>query len=196
MKSRKAEIKRTTRETDISIRLDLDGQGKSRMHTGVGFLDHMFELLAKHSLIDIEINARGDLHVDDHHTTEDIGLALGQALDRALADRAGIRRYGAAWIPMDEALAHAVIDLGGRPYLVFHVATKRRKIKNFDLCLLEDFFRSFTIQGRLNLHLRQLYGSEPHHAYEAIFKALARALREAVTRDERMHGIPSSKGVL
>ncbi len=196
MKSRKAEIKRTTRETDISLKLNPDGLGKSRISTGVGFLDHMLELLAKHSLIDLEIKARGDLHVDDHHITEDIGLVLGQALDRALADRSGIRRYGTAWIPMDEALAHAAIDLGGRPYLVFQVATKRRKIKNFDLCLLEDFFRSFTVQGRLNLHLRQLYGNEPHHAYEALFKALARALREAVTRDERVRGIPSSKGML
>lgn len=196
MKSRKAEVERKTRETDVVVKLNLDGSGRSRIRTGVGFLDHMLELLGKHALLDLDIKARGDLHVDDHHTVEDVGLVLGQALNKALADRSGIRRYGAAWIPMDEALAHAIVDLGGRPYLVFQVATKRRKIKDFDLCLLEDFFRSLTVQGKFNLHLRQMYGDEPHHAYEALFKALARALREAVAHDARVRGVPSSKGVL
>jgi imidazoleglycerol-phosphate dehydratase len=194
--TRTAELRRTTKETDICVRLNLDGAGRARVRTGVGFLDHMLELLAKHALLDLDVKARGDLQVDDHHTVEDVGLALGQALDRALGDRSGIRRYGAAWIPMDEALGQAVVDLGGRPFLVFQVATRRRKIKDFDLGLLEDFFRSFTVQGRLNLHLRQAYGDEPHHAYEALFKALARALREAVSRDARVRGVPSSKGVL
>ncbi len=196
MKNRKAEIKRVTKETDILIRLNLDGSGKSRVRTGIGFLDHMLDLFAKHALLDLEIKGRGDLQVDDHHTVEDVGLALGQALDRALGDRVGIRRYGAALIPMDEALAQAAIDLGGRPYLLLRVATRRRKIKTFDLTLLEDFFRSFTVQGRLNLHLNQLYGQDPHHAYEAIFKAFARALREALSHDPRVRGVPSSKGVL
>jgi len=194
MKPRKAAIKRRTRETDIAVELNLDGSGKSRIRTGMAFLDHMLELLAKHALIDITIRARGDLKVDYHHTVEDLGLALGMALNRALGDRRGIGRYGWCLVPMDEALAGVAVDLGGRPYLAFDVATRKKTIRDFDLGLIEEFFRALVVEGRLNLHVTQLYGHEPHHAYEAMFKGVARALRQACARDSRVKGIPSSKG--
>jgi imidazoleglycerol-phosphate dehydratase len=194
MKPRKAAIKRRTRETDIAVELNQDGSGKSRIRTGMAFLDHMLELLAKHALIDITIRARGDLKVDYHHTVEDLGLALGMALNRALGDRRGIGRYGWCLVPMDEALAGVAVDLGGRPYLAFDVATRKKTIRDFDLGLIEEFFRALVVEGRLNLHVTQLYGHEPHHAYEAMFKGVARALRQACARDSRVKGIPSSKG--
>ena len=193
---RTASLRRDTRETQIAISLDLDGTGAADISTGVPFLDHMLELLAKHSLIDMTIHATGDLAVDDHHTVEDTGLALGDALSQALGDRAGIERYGFSLLPMDETLARVAIDLGGRPYLVLSMATRARYVKRFQLSLLHEFLRAFATQGRLNLHAAQLYGSDPHHAYEAIFKGLARALRVAVARNPRVRGIPSSKGLL
>lgn len=193
-KCRKARCQRKTRETDIQVVLDLDGTGKTSISTGIGFLDHMLELLGRHALVDLEVEAKGDTHVDYHHTVEDIGLVLGQALDRALGSRRGISRYGWSIVPMDEALAWAAVDLGGRPYLVFQTVTRRRKIMDFDLSLLRDMLRAMTTEGKFNLHIRQMYGSDPHHAYESIFKAFARALRMAVAIDHREEGIPSTKG--
>ena len=194
MKARTARIKRTTTETDITVRLNLDGSGTVAVDTGLPFLNHMLELLARHALIDLDVSARGDLAVDAHHTVEDLGLTLGQALDKALGTRKGIGRYGWCLLPMDESLAGVAIDLGGRPYLVYGMATRKRKIGNFDLRLIEEFFRAFVVQGRMNLHVVNLYGDEPHHAYESVFKGVARALRMAVARDPREKGLPSSKG--
>lgn len=196
MKPRTAWIKRATRETRIEIKLALDGHGRFDVDTGLPFLNHMLELFARHALMDLHLRARGDLAVDYHHTVEDLGLCLGQALDKALGNRRGIRRYGCATIPMDDALSRVVVDLGGRPYLVYEIANKRRKIMEFDVSLIEEFLQAFCVQSRMNLHVAQLYGREPHHAYESVFKALARALREAVARDPRETGIPSSKGTL
>lgn len=196
MKKRTARVARKTRETDITVALVVDGSGVSKVDTGLPFLNHMLELLAKHSLMDLQIRARGDTDVDDHHTVEDLGLALGEALDSALGDRHGIVRYGSAHIPMDDALSRAAVDLGGRPYLVLHMANRARRIKTFDLGLVREFFLAFTVRARLNLHIEQLYGVEPHHAYESAFKAVARALGEAVRRDPRVKGVPSSKGIL
>lgn len=196
MKQRTARVKRETRETRIEVEINVDGTGKHEIDSGLPFLNHMLELFARHSLIDLRLKAGGDLAVDYHHTVEDIGLCLGSALDRALGDRAGITRCGFALVPMDEALSRVVIDLGGRPYLVYEVACKRGKILDFDLGLVEELFRAFSVQARMNLHAAQLYGKEPHHAYESLFKALARALRVAVARDPREKGIPSSKGVV
>ncbi len=196
MKTRTACITRATRETQIKIRLTLDGRGCFDIDTGLPFLNHMLELFARHALVNLRLRARGDLDVDYHHTVEDLGLCLGQALDTALGNRRGIRRYGCATIPIDDALSRVVVDLGGRPYLVYAVANKRRKIMAFDVTLIEEFLRAFCVQARMNLHVAQLYGREPHHAYESVFKALARALREAVALDARETGIPSSKGKL
>lgn len=196
MKSRVASVKRTTKETDIRVQINLDGRGRSQINSGIPFLNHMLELLAKHALIDLQVKARGDLAVDYHHTVEDLGLCLGDALNQALADRRGIGRYGWALVPMDEALSRVALDLGGRPYLVYMVTNKSRKIRDFDLKLVEEFLRALCVQGRLNLHVEQLYGAEPHHAYESIFKAVARALRMAVAVDPREKGVPSSKGRL
>ena len=194
MKARCAQVHRKTRETDIAIRLNLDGSGASAIETGLPFLNHMLELLAKHSLIDLTIRAKGDLAVDYHHTVEDLGLALGTALDTALGARAGIGRYGWCLLPMDETLSQIALDLGGRPYLVLEMACKKKKILEFELALLTEFFRAFTIQARMNLHIHQLYGNEPHHAWESVFKGVARALRMACEHDMRVRGVPSSKG--
>jgi len=196
MNRRRADVHRKTRETDIRVRLDLDGEGRSSVSTGMPFLDHMLELLAKHALVDLEVRARGDLAVDHHHTVEDLGLVLGDALDEALGDRKGIARYGQALLPMDESLSLVAVDLGGRPYLVYEIANRRKKIRDFDLGLIEEFFRAFVTQARMNLHVAHLYGAEPHHAYESVFKGLARALRVACARDPRVRGVPSSKGVV
>ena len=189
-------LERNTRETQIRVELDVDGTGQYTIETGVPFLNHMLELFAKHSLFDLNLKATGDLDVDDHHTVEDVGLALGDALNAALGDRKGIERYGFALLPMDETLARVALDLGGRPYLVMEMATRRKFIRAFDLGLLEEFMRAFSTQARMNLHIAQLYGKDPHHAYESVFKGLARALRMAVRRNPREPGIPSSKGVL
>ncbi|MDA0990755.1 MAG: imidazoleglycerol-phosphate dehydratase HisB [Verrucomicrobia bacterium] len=196
MKNRTATVNRKTRETDITVSLDLDGTGKSSIKTDLPFLDHMLELLSRHSLIDLNIAATGDLEVDYHHTVEDLGLALGEALDQALGSRRGIQRYGWCYVPMDEALCRVVIDLGGRPYLVKNMACRKRRILDFELSLFDDFFQAFMVQARMNLHIDQLIGVEAHHAYEAVFKALARALRMACTPDARDKGIPSSKGTI
>ncbi len=196
MTKRTATVERTTRETDIRLTLAVDGQGRYTVETGIPFLNHMLELFSKHALMDLTIKAKGDLAVDYHHTVEDLGLVLGEALDRALTDRKGIVRYGTAYVPMDDALSRAVVDLGGRPYLVYDVANRTRKIRDFNLILVHEFFQAFVVKARLNLHIAQFYGDEPHHAYEAIFKAVARALRTAVAHDPRERGVPSSKGTL
>jgi imidazoleglycerol-phosphate dehydratase len=196
MKKRTATVARKTRETDIKVALTIDGTGVSSVETGMPFLNHMLELFSKHSLMDLTVKATGDLEVDYHHTVEDLGLVLGDALDQALGDRKGIVRYGWSYIPMDDALSRAVVDLGGRPYLVYEVANRTRKIRDFNLILIREFFQAFTVKARLNLHIAQLYGQEPHHAYEAIFKAVARALGEACRKDSRVQGVPSSKGAI
>ncbi len=187
---------RETRETQIRISLNLDGTGVSAISTGLPFLDHMLELFSRHSLINLELKATGDLAVDYHHTVEDIGLTLGTALDKALGDRKGIRRYGWAYLPMDESLSRVVVDLGGRPYLVKDMVCRKRRILDFELSLFDDFFQSLVVQGRMNLHIAQLLGSEAHHAYESVFKGLARAMRMALEFDPRDQRIPSSKGVI
>lgn len=194
--SRATMLERNTRETQIRVELDVDGTGQYAIETGIPFFNHMLELFAKHSLFDLNLKATGDLDVDDHHTVEDVGLALGDALNAALGDRKGIERYGFALLPMDETLARVALDLGGRPYLVMEMATRRKFIRTFDLGLLEEFMRAFSTQARMNLHIAQFYGKDPHHAYESVFKGLARALRMAVRRNPREPGIPSSKGVL
>lgn len=196
MKKRVAVVVRKTRETDIAVKLVIEGTGRSTVETGMPFLNHMVELLAKHSLMDVTVKASGDLAVDYHHTVEDLGLVLGEALDKALGERKGLVRYGWSYIPMDDALSRAVVDLGGRPFLVYEVANRTRKIRDFDLLLIREFFQAFTIKARMNLHIAQLYGKEPHHAYEAMFKAVARALGGACQVDPRVKGVPSSKGAI
>lgn len=193
---RVAEIKRQTRETDITLSLNLDGSGNHKISTGIGFFDHMLELFARHALIDLELTCKGDLEVDYHHTVEDVGLVLGAALDQALGDRKGIVRYGAIMLPMDEARADVLVDLGGRPYLVWKISHPEQHIRDFNVQLLEEFMRAFCTNARMNLHVVQPYGAEVHHAYEAVFKGLARALRCAVAFDSRETGVPSSKGTL
>lgn len=193
---RSARVERNTRETQIRIELKVDGSGKSEISTGMPFFDHMLELLTRHSLFDLKLLAKGDLEVDHHHTVEDVGLALGDALNQALGDRKGIERYGFSLMPMDETLSRVALDLGGRPYLVFEMATRKRKILDFELSLLEEFMRAFVTQARMNLHIHQLYGKDAHHAYESVFKGLARALRVACRHDPREKGVPSSKGLL
>ncbi|MCX7818726.1 MAG: imidazoleglycerol-phosphate dehydratase HisB [Kiritimatiellae bacterium] len=194
MRARRAEVRRQTRETRIEVVLDLDGEGQAEVDIPLPFLQHMFELFARHSLFDLRLRARGDLEVDHHHTVEDIGLVLGEALDRALGDRAGIVRYGHSVLPMDESLSLVAVDLGGRPYLVYEIANRRRKILDFDLGLIEEMLRAFSTRARMNLHVVHLYGRDPHHAYESVFKGLARALRMACALDPRERGVPSSKG--
>ena len=193
---RVADVRRKTKETDIRVKLNLDGSGKSQISIGVPFLEHMLELFAKHGLFDLYVKCDGDLHIDDHHSVEDIAITLGQALAQALADKAGINRYGEAIVPMDEALCRAVIDLSGRFYLVYEVQTKRQKIGNFSVELAEHFWRSFAETARLNLHIDCLRGRNTHHILEGTFKASARALRQAVERNSRITGVPSTKGSL
>lgn len=192
--TRTATLTRTTRETDITVTLNLDGSGACRVATGIGFLDHMLELFARHALIDLEVKASGDIDVDYHHTVEDVGLVIGSCINAALGERRGIRRYGFFQLPMDEALCDVALDLGGRPFLVFASAMKHMQVRDFEVKLLEEFFRALTVEGRMNLHLRQIYGDEAHHVCEAMFKGFARALRMAVEADPREAGIPSSKG--
>jgi imidazoleglycerol-phosphate dehydratase len=194
MKKRTGDVRRNTRETKINISVDLDGTGTYSVDTGLPFLNHMLELFSRHSLIDLKLKATGDLDVDYHHTVEDIGLALGTAIDKALGDRKGIRRYGWSYIPMDEALCRVVVDLGGRPYLVKQMTCKKRKLLDFELALFDDFFQAFVVQTRMNLHIDQMLGQEAHHAFEAVFKGLARAMRMACESDPRDAGVPSSKG--
>ena len=193
---RTAEIERNTKETKIKLALNLDGSGAGEIDTGIGFFNHMLELLKKHALVDLTVKATGDLDVDYHHTVEDVGLVLGQALNKALGDRRGITRYGFASVPMDEALCETSIDLGGRPFLVFSSGKKHLMVRDFEVKLIEEFFRAVSVEGRLNIHLREIYGDEAHHVCEGLFKSIARALRQAVSADPRETGIPSSKGVL
>jgi imidazoleglycerol-phosphate dehydratase len=193
---RTAEIVRKTRETDIRLRLNLDGAGNSDIATGVGFLDHMLELFSRHALVDLEVRCAGDLQIDAHHSTEDVGLCLGQAIDRALADRAGIRRYGHAVLPMDETLVTCAIDLGGRPYFAWQAPMPTPRVGEFDSELVADFWQAVATQGRMNLHVLLHYGRNTHHISEAIFKGLARAIRDAAEADPRSPGVPSTKGSL
>ncbi|MEM8875078.1 MAG: imidazoleglycerol-phosphate dehydratase HisB [Planctomycetota bacterium] len=195
--ARTASIQRTTGETDVRIELDLDGTGQSTLATGVGFFDHMLDLLARHALIDLTVEAKGDLHVDAHHTVEDVGLALGQALLQAIGDKAGIRRYGSAKVPMDEALAEAIIDLSGRPAHVLTVDFVGTTIGDFPVELVREFWKSFANAGKLNLHQHAPYGDNDHHLAEAIWKSTAVALRAAVEHDPRRGSdVPSTKGTL
>lgn len=193
---RVAEVRRTTKETDVSVRLTLDGEGASRISTGVPFLNHMLELFARHGLFDLEIECSGDLEVDDHHSVEDVGISLGRAFAEALGDKAGIARYGWALVPMDEALCRVAIDLSGRFYLVYEVETARQQVGNFSVEMAEHFWRSFAEAVRCNLHIDSLRGRNTHHVLEATFKATARSLRQACERDPRASGVPSTKGVL
>lgn len=193
---RRAEIVRKTRETDIRLALAVDGTGTAEIRTGVGFLDHMLELFARHAAMDLHVACQGDLHVDAHHTTEDIGICLGMALDRALGDRAGIRRYGHIVLPMDETLVTCAVDLGGRPYFAWNAPMPAPKIGDFDSELVADFWQAVSVQGRMNLHVLLHYGRNTHHISEAIFKGLARTLRMATEADPRMAGVPSTKGLL
>ena len=194
--ARKAEITRETRETQISISLNLDGTGARDISTSIPFLDHMLELFARHSLIDLKVRAKGDREVDDHHLVEDLGIVLGDCIDRALGDRRGIRRYGFFILPMDEALTRVALDLSGRPYLVYSIKNDRDFVGQFDIRLVEEFFRSVCNQVKMNLHILNEYGDENHHIVESVFKAFARAMRMAVEHDPRDEGIPSSKGVI
>jgi imidazoleglycerol-phosphate dehydratase len=194
--ARSAQVKRDTSETQINLELDLDGTGQATIATGVGFFDHMLTLLAKHSLMDLRIEARGDLHVDAHHTVEDTGICLGKSLAQALGNKSGIRRYGQATIPMDEALATAAVDLSGRAFCVWHADMRTENLGGFNADLAEEFWRAFCLNAACNLHIHCHYGRNPHHMLEAIFKATARALRQAVELDPRVKGVPSTKGVL
>jgi imidazoleglycerol-phosphate dehydratase len=197
MEHRTATIERKTRETRVELTLDLDGSGQVRIQTGIGFLDHMLDLFGRHSLSDLTIQAAGDLAVDDHHTAEDVGICLGQAIARALGDKAGIRRYGSASVPMDEALANVAVDLSGRPAVVFRVSFCGDKIGTFDTQLVEEFLRAVANHARLNLHVHVPYGSNDHHIAEAIFKAFAQAFRAAKEIDPKRGGeVPSTKGTL
>lgn len=199
MDARTATIERQTGETQIQLSINLDGTGRYQIDTGVPFFDHMLDLLSKHSLIDMRIRARGDIEVDYHHLVEDVALALGQAFNEALGERRGINRYGFWVLPMDDALALAEVclDLGGRPYLVYAIANPKTMIRDFDCDILKHFWRSFAETAKMNLHIEQKYGDDLHHAHEAVFKSVARALRMACTADERaLDAIPSSKGTL
>jgi len=193
---RRARVARTTKETTITLTFDLDGKGESTVDTGVPFLNHMLELLARHGFFTLTVQATGDIEVDDHHTVEDVGLTLGQALREALGDKAGIRRFGEASIPLDEALVQTVVDLSGRPYLAYEVKTRHAKIGNFDIELIHDFLLALVNEAGMNLHVRMLAGRNPHHIIEAAFKGLARALDQATGRDARVSGVLSTKGVL
>ncbi len=194
---RQGEISRKTKETDITVKVDLDGTGAFDVATGIGFLDHMLEQLARHSLIDITLKAKGDLHIDFHHTAEDSGIALGQAVAKALGDRAGITRYADVHLPMDEAMTRVAVDVSGRPYLVWNVAFSRPKIGEMDTELFKEWFQAFAQNAGITLHIATLYGDNNHHIAETCFKGLARALRAAVALDSRQAGrVPSTKGTL
>ena len=195
--ARTADVHRKTKETDLQVHLDLDGTGASRVRTGIGFFDHMLEALARHALIDLTVEANGDLYVDGHHTVEDTGIAVGQAIAQALGDRAGIRRYADAMVPLDEALVRAVVDVSGRPYLSYHVEiAKWQMLGDYDVFLTPEFFRALVLNAGLTAHLDLVRGDNPHHIVEATFKAFARALDAATALDPRVHGVPSTKGAL
>jgi imidazoleglycerol-phosphate dehydratase len=194
---RTAEVSRNTAETQITVKLNLDGTGVAKLHTGIGFFDHMLDQIARHGLIDLDIHAIGDLHIDGHHTVEDVGIALGQAVHKAVGDKKGIRRYGHAYVPLDEALSRVVIDLSGRPGLVMHVPFKSGMVGEFDTQLAYEFFQGFVNHAFVTLHIDNLRGENAHHQAETVFKAFARALRAALEHDPRTAGtIPSTKGML
>ena len=195
--TRQAEVTRKTKETDLRVLVDLDGRGEARIKTGIGFFDHMLEALARHGLLDLTVEARGDLHVDGHHTVEDTGIVLGQAIAKALGDRAGIRRYADAMVPLDEALVRCVMDVSGRPYLSYQIEIpKWQMLGDYDVFLTPEFFRALTLNAGLTVHLDLVRGDNPHHIVEAAFKAFARALDAASQQDPRVTGVPSTKGTL
>jgi imidazoleglycerol-phosphate dehydratase len=195
--NRTAEVTRNTKETQVRVKLDLDGKGAAKLSTGLPFLEHMLDQVARHGMLDLEIEAKGDLHIDAHHTVEDIGIALGQAFAKAVGDKAGIRRYGHAYVPLDEALSRVVIDFSGRPGLEYHVEYTRALIGEFDVDLMREFFQGFVNHAQVTLHVDNLRGDNAHHQCETVFKAFARALRMAAEADPRAAGmIPSTKGSL
>ena len=187
---------RKTRETKIAVELDLDGSGKSEISTGIGFMDHMLELFARHGKFDRKVQAAGDLEVDAHHTMEDLGLVMGEVFSQALGDKAGIRRYGSFLLPMDETLVLIALDLSGRPYLIYDLVPPVEKVGTLDTALFHEFFQAFCVKGGINLHVKLMAGGEIHHIFEAVFKGLARALEQAVSHDPKEKGIPSTKGIL
>ena len=193
---RRASLTRATAETRIEVALDLDGTGRAEIATGVGFFDHMLDQVARHALVDLQVRAEGDRHIDDHHTVEDTGIALGQALAQALGDKRGIRRYGDCLLPMDDALVRAALDLSGRPWLAWDVAVPAAKVGTFDTELAREFFQALSTHGGITLHVDGLRGINAHHVVEAVFKAVARALRQALEPDPRQGGVPSTKGAL
>lgn len=194
--SRKAQVTRNTQETQISVKLDLDGNGQAKLASGVPFLDHMLDQIARHGLVDLEVKAKGDLHIDAHHTVEDIGITLGQAFAKAVGDKKGVRRYGHAYVPLDEALSRVVIDLSGRPGLEMSGKFTRARVGDFDVDLVREFFQGFVNHASVTLHLDNLKGVNTHHQVETLFKAFGRALRMAVELDPRVRGVPSTKGSL
>ena len=196
MNTRTSEVCRETKETKIKAVLDIDGTGSGDIKTGIAFLDHMLELFAKHGFFDLKLQAEGDLHIDCHHTMEDIGIVLGEALDKALGERAGIKRYGWCVLPMDEALVTVALDLSKRPYLVYDLEPPAQYIRELDTRLFHEFFQALSVKAGMNLHIKLMAGSEVHHVFEAVFKAFAKALDQAVTLDERITGVLSTKGVL
>lgn len=193
---RKAEMKRETAETKIDLQLNLDGEGKCSIDTGVGFFNHMLTLMTKHGFMDLKVTCAGDYEVDDHHSVEDIGIVLGQAFFKALGDKNGIRRYASVFTPMDESLSQVSIDISGRPYLYFDVEIPTEKVGTFDTQLVEEFFRAFVNQSGVTLHIQLLHGKNSHHIIESIFKGFGRVLDEATSKDERIHGVRSTKGLL
>ncbi|MEB2280621.1 imidazoleglycerol-phosphate dehydratase HisB [Lysinibacillus xylanilyticus] len=195
-KKRYAKVERTTNETQISVAIDLDGEGKANIKTGVGFMDHMLDLFIKHGLFNGTIEANGDTNIDDHHTTEDLGIVLGQAIREALGDKKGIKRYGTAFVPMDDALAQVIVDCSNRPHLEYRVPQLNEKVGSFDTELVHEFLWKFALEARMNVHVIVPYGHNTHHIIEAIFKALARAIDAAVEIDPRVKGVPSTKGLL
>lgn len=194
--SRQASITRTTKETDIRLSLNLDGSGKAKLNSSIPFLDHMLEQISRHGLIDLTVEAKGDREIDDHHTVEDIGICLGEVLRDALGDKAGVRRYGHAYVPLDEALSRVVLDLSGRPGLEYHIDFPKERVGDFDVDLFKEFFQAVTNHGKITLHVDAIRGGNNHHIIETVFKAFGRALRMAVEPDPRQSGIPSTKGAL
>ena len=193
---RKSEINRKTSETEISVKLNIDGTGNSRVESGIGFVDHMLSLMVKHALIDMEVSVKGDIHVDEHHSVEDAGIVIGQAISAALGSKEMITRYGTAFVPMDEALAMVSLDLSSRPFLYFDVPFSRAKIGEMESEMIEEFFRAVSVHAGITLHIKMLHGKNNHHMAEAVFKAFGQALRRAVLIDERIQGVFSTKGVL
>jgi len=196
MSKRIATIKRTTNETDITVTLNLDGTGQANVETGVQFLDHMLTLMAKHGIFDLDVSCKGDLGIDAHHSVEDIGICLGAALDQALGDKSGLTRFAHSYFPMDETLVRVAVDLSGRPYLIYKVKAERERVGELDSDLIEEFWKAVVTHARVNMHMELLYGRNMHHIFEAMFKAVARALSIATRQDPRIQGVPSTKGVL